>query len=298
MSKRIGPVVLAFVLAMIAGRPALAQSGTGIANASSHGKSAKHPQAGQGPQSAPTLPIGTRTTGAWLDDATLLEPGSSWVSLSWDDWRSPTGSAQFLPSTAFSIGMTTRVQVQASLPYQYSGASAVYPTAIGFGDAYVGAKVLLTKPAAPVSIAVTPTAEILTAQAAADGTSRVNWVLPVSAEMPVGPVRAFAAAGYFTRGAVFVGGGVTAPLGERVMVLASLSDSHPTGNELMPDGTPAGSQVDIGGGVYCTLSERLTVFGSVGRTISKLEADSTKSLVSLGVAVNLWKGRTLVRSGK
>lgn len=284
MSKLIGPVVLAIVVATGASRPAFAQP--------SHGHPQPHPHPGQGPQSGANLPVGTRTTGTWLDDASVIDPGSSWLALAWDDWRSPSGSQRFFPVANLSVGVTNRVQIQATVPYLYGGASSLYSTSAGFGDVYAGAKIVLTDPSASFGVAVMPTAEILSSQYVTDGTSRVKWVLPVGAELRRGPVRVYGTAGYFTRGAVFAGAGVDGQLNDRLALVATLTETSPTGTQLLPDGTPARSQVDVGGGAYVSVSDRVTLFGSVGRTISQLQADSTSSLVSIGMAINLRKGRT------
>ncbi len=291
-SRFIGRVALAVVLATVVSLPAFAQTTKPNKGGPSSpgGQPVKsHPGPGHGPQAGGNLPVGTRTTGTWLDDASVLDPGSSWLALSWDDWRSPSGSQKFLPTTNLAIGVTDRVQAQAIIPYQYGGASQY--SASGIGDVYAGAKIVLTPASAPVALAVAPTAEILSSQFVATGESRLHWVLPVSVEFGGDQVRVYGSAGYFTRGAAFVGAGISGQVNERVSLVATLSRTSPVGTQVLLDGTPAIAQTDVGGGAYVTLTDRVAVFGNVGRTISQLQADSTKSLVSVGVAIGLRKGR-------
>ncbi len=290
MKSSVIRVMLALVVAASVGGSARAQSGSGNDKKAptTHGQSGAHSQAGHSAHVGGNLPIGTRTTGVWLDDATVIDPGSSLLAISWDRWESPLGSQQFFPSTSFSIGVNNRVQAQASIPYMYGGSGQAFSSA-SLGDVYAGAKIAVAGLSGPVGLALIPTVEILGAQYAT-GSDRLHWVLPASVEFRGGPARVYATTGYFSRGAVFVGGAVDGQVTNRVALVGSLTLTHPVGTQASSDGTLATSQVDVGGGVFVSVTDRFAVFGNVGRTISQLQQDSTSSLVSVGVAITLRQG--------
>ena len=65
----------------------------------------------------------------------------------------------------------------------------------------------------------------------------VNLMLPASAQLDVESVRLFANAGYFTRGSLFCGGTIAAPVSSRVTALgdfshANSSDDNPLSDQL------------------------------------------------------------------
>jgi len=160
---------------------------------------------------ASVLPF--RQFGAWLDDASAPAAGDGYVSIGIGHWRMPGISQTDMPMLGGGIGVTDRLQLNASVPfyrYEFQGTSAS-----GIDDIYVSGKFTIVDPTLTISevgVAVTPLIEVLSADV---GDRRVHFAVPVSVELRRLPFRVYGSAGYFTRGAFF-GGGVlewTSPSG-------------------------------------------------------------------------------------
>lgn len=229
-----------------------------------------------------------RTLGGWLDDASALGIGEVWLSVAGQHWASPVLSGRYLPVIGASAGVADRVAAAATIPVVVpAGGSA---GARGIGDSYFGVRVVLRDPAVSgVGVAVAPTLEWLSSSTAeAIGRARGQLVLPVSVERRWRAGRTYATGSYLTRGVLGAGAGIEGYLSDRWAVAGWLSTSRSV------DGAALATEIglrrwraDAGGSLAYVVSPALVVHGGVSRTVSPLDADSTRYAVSAGAAVGL-----------
>src|SRR5688572_17146788 len=135
------PLVLVLALAAVA---AAQGNGRGRANGRFKGGAAPSPSSGGAAQlqvpvqvQAPTQPqlsgTGVRNFGAWLDDASLMQPGMSSLSVSFGWFRSPVFREFDVPVVDGGVGVTRRVQFGFSVPYYHANEPGG-PVARGLGD--------------------------------------------------------------------------------------------------------------------------------------------------------------------
>lgn len=233
------------------------------------------PAAG-GPTTSGASPLG------WVDDASILGPGTMALTFSAMRWSGADLSEVDIPIVDLSVGLTPRVQLGASIPRIVGGADGTGPVG-GIGTSYISGKyVVLTGLSSGVKLAVAPMIQILgagAAQALAPGEGRTQFGLPVSLEITRGPARIFASTGFFSRGALFAGGGTSAQVSPRLAM--SLSFSRAWAN----DGLTGLSRDrrDLSGGASYFVRPRLAVFGSLGRTIATSDANGAGTTVSGGM---------------
>jgi len=227
-----------------------------------------------------------RVFGSWLDDASLLEPGTGSLTLSVGYWRTPAYREWDVPATDASVGLTRRVQVGMTAPYFHAGVpnGAV---AHGLGDLYFSGKVQLLDPAARgrrIGFSATPLLEVLSAAPSA-GQSRLGWALPGSIEVRGTGWRAFGSAGYFSRGSLFASGAFEVPVSDRAWVTGTIGRSHSIRRD---DASRAlglvQTRTDVSGSLSVAAGS-MTMFGSVGRTISALDANSSTLAFTAGVSL-------------
>ena len=245
------------------------------------------PASGGAAQLQPQLSgTGVRNFGAWLDDASLLPPGSGSVSLSFSWFRSPVFREFDAPVVDGGIGMLPRVQFGFSVPYYYAN-EPDGPIARGLGDLYLNAKVQLRDPAAHengIGFAATPVLEMLSTDPGPDR-SRYNWALPVSMEVQRQSVRAFGSVGYFSRGSLFASAAVEVALSGHAWATGSITRSHSTKpDEFSRALGLSQSRTDVSGGLTYMVAPSMAVFGNVGRTVSRRDANSASIVVSGGMS--------------
>ena len=282
---------LFFVLSLAA--PAAAQgNGHGHAYGRYRGGASPSPSSGGASQLQTEVPgltgTGVRNFGAWLDDASLLPPGSGSLSISFSWFRSPVFREFDAPVVDGGIGMMRRVQFGFSVPYYYANEPGG-PIARGVGDLYLNAKVQLRDPAAHangVGFAVTPVLEMLSSDPGPGG-SRYHWAVPVSMEVQRRAVRMFGSVGYFSRGSVFASAALELALSDRAWTTGAVTRSHSTKpDEFSRALGLSQSRTDVNGSVTYLVVPAVGVFGSVGRTVSRQDANSASLLVSGGVSFN------------
>jgi hypothetical protein len=277
------PLVFALALATSA-----AAQGKGHAYGRFKGGAAPSPSSGGAAQLQPAQPSGTgvRNFGAWLDDASLLPPGSGSLSVSFSYFRSPVFREFDVPVVDGGIGMMRRVQFGFSVPYYHANEPGGTVTR-GLGDLYLNAKVQLRDPAAHtngIGFAVTPVLEMLSTDPGPDG-SRYHWAVPLSMEVQRSRVRAFASTGYFSRGSLFASGAVELALSDRVWTTGSITRSHSTKpDEFSRSLGLAQSRTDVNGGVTVMMTPTIAAFGNAGRTVSRQDANSASLVVSGGIS--------------
>jgi hypothetical protein len=287
-----GLMALPLLLVLAFATTAAAQgNGRGKANGRFKGGAAPSPSGGGAAQLQPQQVAGTgvRNFGAWLDDASLLPAGMGSVSVSFGWFRSPVFREFDVPVIDGAIGMTRRVQFVFSVPYNHANEPGG-PVARGIGDLYLNAKVQLRDPAAHssgIGFAVMPVLEVLSNDPGPEG-SQLNWALPASIEVQRQRVRAFASAGYFSRGSLFASGAVELGLSDRLWATGAITRSHSTKDDEFSNVLGLSpSRTDVNGGVTYLVASTIAAFGNVGRTISRQDANSASLVVSGGVSISL-----------
>jgi hypothetical protein len=287
----------AAVLMTAASSPAHAQ---GKGNAWGRGRSGS-PSAATAPAPSGSdagdffIPSGTgvRNFGAWLDDASLLEPGMGWTTVSFGYWRTPLAREIDVPMIDGGVSLTRRVQVGFSVPYYHVGEPGG-PMTRGLGDLYLNAKIQLRDPATHkrgVGFALSPVLEILRFQPGPDE-SRVQWALPASVEVQREGWRAFGSAGYFSRGALFAAAGGELALSDRAWLAGAITQSHSARTDNLSAALGfAKTRTDVSAGLTVAATPAVAVFGSVGRTISREDDNSARLSVTVGVSYSFtaWK---------
>jgi hypothetical protein len=223
----------------------------------------------------PTTPF------AWMDDASVLAPGDVWLGVSMARWQGSGLSQTTVPVFDGAIGLTSRVQLGASVPRAGGG----------IGTTFVSAKIaLLNDESRALKLSIGPTLEILdraSMDAAAPGQGRANWGLPVSAQIDHGISRVYASAGYFAPGIWFAGAGIGRPVGDRVGVSVSFSHAWATSEE--PPApvlrVAAPRRNEISGGASYDLKSNIAVFGSIGRTIGLAAEDGAGTTLGFGLSL-------------
>lgn len=273
------------MLMLCAAVPAAAQ-GAGHGNAYGHYKgsvsASAHDSAG-----AAIAGTGVRNFGSWLDDATVQDPGSGFVTLGFGFYETPVFREIDFPSIDSGFGVTKKLQVGMSLPYAHASVPGA-ATAHGFGDVYLDAKYQLREPSRDrAGFALIPMVEVLSV-APPSGGSRVQWALPLSAERQFDHWRAMGTGGYFSRGAVFSAGALEAELSKHAWLTGSLSWSYSTRHDDLSAALGFHrARLDAGGGVTYAVGSRTAVYGSVGRTLSGRDDNSASFIFSTGISFGL-----------
>ncbi len=247
---------------------------------------------GKGTKSSPpsSSPLPSPTTGpaagasplAWLDDASLLAPGSMSLTISAVRWSGTDLSEVNVPVVDASVGLTPRFQLGASVPHIVGSADGTGPAG-GVGTSYISGKIAVLTGASGVKLAVSPVIEIRddnAVQASAAGEGRTQLGVPVSVEVTQGPARVFASTGFFTRGVWFAGGGVG--LQATPKIGASLSFTRAWAS----DGTTTVSRDrrELSGGASYFVTPQIAVYGALGRTIATTDDNGAGTTVSGGVS--------------
>lgn len=254
------------------------------------------PQPGNDPAAPPVLDVsGVRTFATWIDDAEVLEPGASVLSFAVTRWHWALGHGTGLPTLYGAIGVAPRLQIGASVERDASRyADGTRQTL--FGDSYiVGKAVLVDAQTHRVGIAVSPLLQILSASSLdyyryykSATTGRIQWALPVHLQVALGSMRVSASAGYFSVGTSFAGASLDAPVGSRLVVVGTISQSYSTDSGTLADELDVGRQrTDASGGAWIVVSPSVYVFGLIGRTISATDLNSMTLSANAGIAVFL-----------
>jgi hypothetical protein len=273
-------------IALAGARSASAQ-GNGRGNAFGHYKSTV--SAASHPSSAAAEPgisgTGVRNFGSWLDDASVLEVGSGFVSVGFGLFKTPVYRETNLPSIDSAIAIHPRVQVGMSVPY-YRATVAGSPVGRGFGDVYLNTKIQLREPSPDrAGFGLIPMIEVLSVSPP-DGGSRVTWALPASVELQREGWRLYGTGGYFSRGAVFGSGAIEFELSDRAWVNGAVSHSY----SIRHDDLSAAlglrkARTDVNGGVTFAVRPDVAIYSSLGRTISARDDNSATFIFNAGVSL-------------
>lgn len=240
------------------------------------------PMVGGGPVGIGTTPI------AWVDDATLLNPGGVALSLSAVRWDGSGTSEIDAPIVNAALGLAPRVQLSASVP-RTLGSSDPTGAAGGVGTSFFSAKVqLLNDRARNVKIAAAPTLQLLgsgVVAALGPNEGRVRWGLPVSAEIDRGVARLYGGGGYFSPGLWFTGAAFAVQVASRMAVNVGVSRAWRVGDAIDPTLVDQ-DRKEITGGVAYGLTPHISAYGAIGQTFATLDANGAGTTVSGGVS--LW----------
>ena len=250
--------------------------------------SAPTPSSGGAAQVQPAISGGVRNFGSWLDDASIMTPGSGSLTMSVAWFRSPAYHEFDAPIGDGAIGLTSKVQFGFSVPYYHVSAPGG-PVVRGIGDLYLASKVQLREPSernAGFGVAVVPILTVLSGEANIER-RRAAWGVPVALELQREGWRVFGSAGYFSQGSVFASGALEVSASSRLTFTGTLSQSHSTIDDL-PGTTLALSRTrtDVSGGSTWLKRPGLAFFGNVGRTISQQDANAASLVLSGGISVS------------
>jgi hypothetical protein len=233
--------------------------------------------------------VRVRSFGAWLDDASALQPGEGWLALSMSKWSMPVATGADAPVVDLSVGLAPRVQVSMTLPY-FKVSDRAGNSRDGLGDLYVASKIVLRDAATnSFGVSVGPTLEYLSkTSTTGTGLKRVNWILPLNLERRLTAGRVYGSTGFFSRGVFFASGAFERVLTDKMVVSGALTHSFVTDDQAISEEIGLSRRrLDASGTVAYRVSPALAVFGSLGRTIWQRDDDSTSLLATAGVSVNV-----------
>lgn len=246
------------------------------------------PSSGGASQVQPGVSGAVRNFGSWLDDASMMTPGSGSLTVSVGWYRSPLFHEFDAPVTDGGIGLTRRIQFGFSVPYYHVNEPGG-PVARGLGDVYLTSKVQLREPSERnhgLGFAVTPIVTVLSSDPAGTG-KRFNWAAPLSIEVQRSGWRVFGSAGYFSQGSVFASGAIEVAAFSRVTLTGVLTQSHSTIEDDPAVTIVLGrTRTDLNGGATYSVNPGLALFGNVGRTLSQQDANAASIVFSGGVSFN------------
>ena len=270
--------IAASVIATLAACPAYAQ-----------GNSQRHRN--NAPPSRDPLPAVGTSSGdgapfAWLDDASVLEPGSISVAVSMVRWQDSGASEVVAPVVDVAIGLAKRMHLTASVP-RVPGSAGGVDAGSEIGTSFFSVKVaMFDDPKRGVKLSVAPTLEMLGSgvlQSIEPGASRVQFGLPVSAELDRGALRLFAGGGYFSGGVWFSGVGAGIRVSPRVSYSGSFSRAW---RRAEVPGVPSDrDRNEVSGSASYAVTPRISVFGSLGRTIATLDENGAGTTLGCGFSV-------------
>jgi hypothetical protein len=276
MPSRLAAVMAGVLVALAVAVPSYAQGKSG----------------GKKPGKGPTLPpssgtvsvqpttsavLATTTPFAWLDDASVMEPGNVWIGVSMARWQGSGLSQTSVPVVDTAFGLAPRVQVGASVPR----------VAGGLGTMFFTAKVaVFSDDERALTVAVGPTLEVLNG-ATLPGQGRVEWGLPVSAQLDRGNSRIYAGTGYFSPGSWFAGAGIGRTVSDRIGVSASFSHAWATAPEPLGVASAAGPRRnELSGGASYNLKPNVAVFGSISRTLGVAAEEGAGTTLGFGLSLS------------
>lgn len=238
------------------------------------------------PAASPVPTITPRSFGVWLDDATLVSPGAAWITLAATGWSAPSGHGVDAPSFGLAAGLNSRAQLSITVPYSRVSTPDASATSKGLGDLYAGIKLLVVdRTQHRVGVSFAPTLEVLSAISA---NRRTGVVLPISIEGGTDTTRVYGSTGYFSRGAVFVSGAIERHVSAKVALTGALTQSWSTADAAATDALGLrGTRTDASGAVAAFLTPAFAVYASAGRTLSPIEYDGSRYVLSAGLAFAL-----------
>jgi len=283
------------LISMLIGALASAAFAQGKSQSKGHGNSSAAPSHNELSPTAGVEPTTSATPLAWIDDATLLDPGVFALSMSVMRWQGADGSSEVdAPIVDAAIGLGSRVQLSASVPRVAGSAD---PTGAGasVGTSFVTTKIQVAQNHdRSVKMAVAPTLQLLSAGVVSTlgpNEGRVRFGLPVSVEVDRGDIRVYGGGGYFSPGLRFLGGAIAFRARPKLFVNAGLSRAWRTVADGATVDLSERDRKELSGGVAYTLTPHINAFAGVSTTVATLDANGAGKTISGGLSI--WgSGRT------
>ena len=118
------------------------------------------------------------------------------------------------------------------------------------------------------------------------GGSRVSWALPASVEIQRQGWRVMGTAGYFSRGALFGSGALEVELSKRAWATGSLNHSYSTRRDDLSAALGFHkARTDLSGGLTLALRPDVSVYGTLGRTVSAHDSNSATLIAGAGLVL-------------
>jgi hypothetical protein len=202
-------------------------------------------------------------------------------------WQGDGLSEVSAPVIDAAVAVSPRAQLAISMPRVLGSGDPTGPQG-GWGTTFANVKIGLIRAAQRgFNVATAPTIEVLSEAAVAGAPtdrSRVQWGLPVSADVERGAARIYGSTGYFSPGVWFAGAGIATPLRNRVGVSLSFSRSWSSSASTDPAlDTPKRNDLSAGGSFEVTPS--IALFGSFGQTIATSPQYGGGRTFSVGLAL-------------
>jgi hypothetical protein len=227
---------------------------------------------------------------SFYDDADISMRGVLNVSEYFSYTKVPAGRDLSFPSTYLALGFNDRVGVSGSFSYARSQFEESRINALG--DSSVSVKFLLLREGKRrPAVAVKPMLEVLGNASIADNPlapGRVNYIFPLVFQKSFDYYRIYSMAGYLTRGIIFDSTVFELNRWNRVTPLVIVSGSRLTHElKLISDLGLNRSRVDATGGVAVALKPGVAVFVNTGRSVGRVDLNSTRYQVTFGLSFNL-----------
>lgn len=238
---------------------------------------------------AAVVPSSNAAPLAWVDDASLLAPGTVSFSVSAMHWHNGDVGEIDVPVVEAAIGLAPRLQLSASVPHVV-GSSDPAGAVGGMGTSFFSTKVgLYESRTHSFQVASSPTVLVVgrgILDPSIPSQSRLRWGLPVTAEISRGGARLYGGGGYFSPGLWFGGAALGFRVDEKTMASAGFSRAW---HRADVSGLPLSQRdrKEISGGLARALARNVVVFGSIGRTIATLDENGAGTTISGGLSVSV-----------
>jgi hypothetical protein len=256
--------------------------GNGPANGNPHQTAPPSSSPLPAPASAPVIVSATPV--AWLDDATLVPPGSVLLTVSAMKWSGTDLSEVDLPIVEGAFGITPRLQIGATVPHVVGNDVTNAGPEGGLGTSYFSTKIALPTGDRGLKVAVAPMLQVLgesATQTLAPDQSRSKFGLPINAEVSHGAARVFGSAGFFSGGTWFWGAGIGMQVAPRLGISTAITRAW-AANEVV--GLVADRR-ELSGGLSYLVGPRAAVFGSIGTTVATAAENGAGVTVSMGLTM-------------
>jgi hypothetical protein len=281
-------LLAAGVLVVTLAASAFAQ-GNGHGNGQGNGKGNSTPPSRNdlAPVATVAPPTTSATPLAWIDDATLLDPGVVALAIGVMRWQGTDISEVDAPVVDAAIGLAPRLQLSASVP-RIVGDQDPAGAAGGVGTSFVTAKIqAATNRAKTVKLAIAPTLQLLGEGVVATlgpNESRVRFGLPVSVEVDHDAIRLYGGGGYFSPGLWFTGAAIGFRATPKTFVNLGLSRAW-----RVADGLDVAlsdrDRNELSGGFAYAVAPHVSIYGSVATTIATLDANGAGRTVGAGISI-------------
>jgi hypothetical protein len=235
--------------------------------------------------SAPAATAGGATPFAWIDDATLVEPGAASFAFSVARWQGSDTSEVDVPIIDLSVGLAPRVHLAATIP-RVAGSADGSGAIGGMGTSYFSAKIAaIDDSKRKVKLSVAPTLEVLGRGVVQSTASerRAHFGVPISLELNRFGPRIYAGAGYFSRGVWFAGAGAGMRATRRTYLSAAYSRSWRRTDIANPSADRARNE--ISGSSAFELRPNISVFATIAHTVATVVENGAGTTVSAGLSV-------------